>query len=56
MHPTFPPQVRAGVRDLKKAQSMGLALDPGGVELVECDVVKQSVRWAGVDLNLGIWV
>lgn len=43
--PPAPParQVRAGVRDLRKAQSLGLALDPVGIELVTADVVKQSV-------------
>jgi hypothetical protein len=35
-------QVRAGVRDVRKAQSLGLALDPQGIELAECDVVKDS--------------
>lgn len=39
---TLPCQVRAGVRDLKKAQSLGFALDPSGIELVACDVVKQT--------------
>jgi nucleoside-diphosphate-sugar epimerase len=44
-HPSPPrprSQVRAGVRDLRKAQSLGFALDPQGIELVECDVVKNS--------------
>lgn len=36
-------KVRAGVRDLRKAQSLGFALDPAGIELVTADVVKQSV-------------
>ncbi|KAI8476043.1 MAG: hypothetical protein J3K34DRAFT_477309 [Monoraphidium minutum] len=35
-------QVRAGVRDLKKAQALGFALDPEGIELVQLDVVKQG--------------
>ncbi|GBF98458.1 hypothetical protein Rsub_11103 [Raphidocelis subcapitata] len=34
-------QVRAGVRDTRKAQSLGFAFDQG-IELVACDVVKQS--------------
>jgi hypothetical protein len=29
------------VRDARKAQSLGFAFDKG-IELVECDVVKQS--------------
>lgn len=35
-------KVRAGVRDVRKAQSLGFALDPAGIELVTCDVVKQT--------------
>lgn len=32
-------RVRAGVRDLKKAQSLGFALDPA-IELVKADVLE----------------
>jgi len=35
-------RVRAGVRDVRKAQSLGFALDPAGIELVACDVVEDG--------------